>query len=247
MYYDDDPPAADGCLRGAFIIAIAIAALGTLFYFGINRATSNLNPFNGVSVPNPLAPAPTVISVDRPAVIRQIRALNRLETTTASIEKVITAEQGGNAFYNFFSGDKLLLVAHGDVIAGFDLAKLRQEDVVSSGDGVTVTVTLPPAEILVSRLDNEKTYVYDRDTGIFTSGNPGLESEARRVAEQQILQAACDDGIMKRAAEEGKRSIEGLVKSVGVQNVVVNAYEGPCVMPGSTAPAPATAPQPSTP
>jgi hypothetical protein len=234
MYYDDDAPAGNGCLPGALIIALALVILGGFFYFGINRATSSLNPFNNignVGISNPLAAAPTTISIDRPAVINQIRALNRLETTSASIEKVITAEQGGSAFYNFFSGDKLLLVAHGDVIAGFDLAKLRPEDVQTAPDGQSATVTLPPPEILVSRLDNEKTHVYDRETGIFTEGNPGLESEARRTAEQQILQAACEDGILKRAADEGKSSIENLVKAFGIKNVTVNVPEGQCAAP----------------
>jgi hypothetical protein len=239
MYYDDDPPAGDGCLRAAVIIAIAILALGGLFYFGINRATANLNPFNGATLPNPLAPAATAITVDRPAVIRQMQALNRLETYTYLTDQVITAERGGNAFYNFFAGDKLLLVASGEVVAGFDLAKLREQDVVISADGGSATVTLPPAEILISRIDNEKTKVYSRDTGIFTQGDPGLESEARRVAEQQIVQAACEAGILDRAATEGKRSIENLVKAFGIDNVQVNAYPGQCEAPADLAqPAP---------
>jgi hypothetical protein len=240
-YYDDDPPAASGCIRGAAIIAIALVALGALFYFGANRAASTLNPFNNSSVRtlNPLAAAPTAISVDRPAVIRQIQALNRLEATTYLTEQVITAEQSGNAFYNFFRGDKLLLVASGEVIAGFDLTKLRPEDVQVSADGVTTTVTLPPAEVLLSRLDNEKTRVYSRDTGILTSGDPGLESAARLEAEQRIVQAACEGGILKRAVEDGRRNIENLVKAFGAKNVVVNASEGPCVAPGSAAASPA--------
>lgn len=237
-YYDDDPPAASGCLRGAVIIAIALVVLGGLFYFGANRAASQLNPFNNVNAGalNPLAAAPTAVTVDRPAVIRQIQALNRLEATTYLTEQVITAEQGGNAFYNFFRGDKLLLVASGEVIAGFDLTRLQPDDVQVSADGQTTTVNLPPAQILISRLDNEKTRVYSRDTGIFTSGNAGLESEARRVAEQRIVQAACDGGILKRAVEDGQRNIENLVKALGVKNVVINASEGACTMPGSATP-----------
>lgn len=238
MYYDDEQPSASGCVPGALIIALAIVALGALFYFGINRATTNLNPFAGANtaIPNPFGAAPTAVTVDRPAVIRQMQALNKLETYTYLTEQVITAEQGGNAFYNFFRGDKLLLIASGEVRAGFDLAKLRAEDVVISADGQSATVTLPPAEIIVSRLDNEKTRVYSRETGIFTEGNPGLEAEARRVAEQKIVQAACDAGILKRAADEGKRNIENLVKAFGIKTVQVNAYEGQCVMPSSAAP-----------
>lgn len=237
-YYDDDPPVASGCIRGALIIAIALVVLGGLFYFGANRAASSLNPFNNVNAGalNPLAAAPTEVTVDRPAVIRQIQALNRLEVTTYLTEQVITAEQGGNAFYNFFRGDRLLLVASGEVIAGFDLSQLQPDDVQISADGRTTTVTLPPAQVLVSRLDNEKTRVYSRDTGILTSGNPGLESEARRVAEQRIVQAACEGGILKRAVEDGRRNIENLVKAFGTENVVVNASEGACAPPTSATP-----------
>lgn len=237
MYYEDDPPAASGCIRGAAIIALALVVLGGFVYFGINRATSNLNPFGSGGFSNPLAAQPTVVTIDRPAVIRQIQALNRLEATTYLTEQVITAEQGGNAFYNFFAGDKLLLVASGEVIAGFDLAKLRPEDVQINADGSTATVNLPPAEILLSRLDNEKTKVYSRETGIFTQGNAGLEAEARRVAEQKIVQAACDSGILDRAVGDGRRNIENLVKAFGIKNVTVNASSGACVMPGSS-PAP---------
>lgn len=235
MYYDDDPPAS-GCGRVTLIIAVALVALGGLFYFGMNRAASNLNPFNGTTLSNPLAARPTTIAIDRPAVLREIRALNRWETTTANYDKVITAGQEGGPLYNFFRGDKLILIANGDVVAGFDLSKMQPEDVAISAEGITATVTLPPAEILLSRLDNEKTYVYDRETGLFTGGNPGLESEARRVAEQQIVQRACETDLLKRASDEGKRNMENLVRAFGIKNVVVNVQSGPCIAPGATAP-----------
>ena len=121
MYYDDDGPGSSGCLSGALIVAAAILALGGIFYFTVNRATATLNPFENARRLNPLAPQPTVVKIDRPAVIREIKALNRLETTSMAIEKVITAGQEGNALYNMLFGDKLLLIAHGQVIAGFDL------------------------------------------------------------------------------------------------------------------------------
>lgn len=235
-YYDDDAPEGSGCVRGALIVVVALVALGALVYFGMNSAANNM--FDRAQALNPLAPAATTISVDRPAVIQQIQSLNRLETATYLAEQVITAEQGGNAFYNFFRGDKLLLIASGEVVAGFDLAKLRPEDVVISEDGQSATVQLPPAEVLISRLDNERTKVYSRETGILTSGDPGMESEARRVAEQRIVQAACDNGILARAVEDGQRDIENLVKAFGIKQVTVSAEVGPCAMPSAAQPAP---------
>lgn len=237
MYYDDEAPATSGCLRTTLLtvvaLTLALIVLGLVLYFGLSRIAGTLNPFADLTISNPLEPAPTEITVDRPAVIRQIRSLDRLETATAVIQQVVTAGQkSDSAFYNFLRGDRLLLIAHGEVVAGFDLAKLEPGDVVVSDDGSVATVTLPPAEILISRLDNERTRVYDRTTGILSKGDPGLESEARRVAEQQIVQAACESGILERAVENGKRNIENLVKSFGIDEVAINASAGPCVGPG---------------
>jgi hypothetical protein len=243
MYYDDDRPASNGCVSAALIIAAALLALGGIFYFTLNRAADKVvNPFSNVRTLNPLAPQPTVIKVDRPAVIRQIKALNRLESTSYSVEKVIEAGQAGGALYNLLVGDKILLIAHGDVIAGFDLSKLHDDDIILSPDGESATITLPPAEILVSRLDNDKTRVYDRQQGLLTKGNVDLESEARRVAEQEILRAACDDGILTRAAQEGQQRMTALVQAFGVKQVTVNAGPGACTFPGGE---PLPPPQPT--
>jgi hypothetical protein len=136
----------------------------------------------------------------------------------------------------------LILIAQGEVIAGFDLAELGPEDVVVSTDGVTATVTLPPAQILVSRLDNNKTQVYDRDTGVLSKGDPNLESEARRVAEGRIVELACESGILKRAVADGERNIENLVRALGPDVVIVNASEGECPLPSPPAASPAATP-----
>jgi hypothetical protein len=231
MYYDEEVPATRGCLRVTLLTIVALIVLGLTLYFGLSRIAGTLNPFADLSIKNPFEPVPTEISVDRPAVVRQIRSLNRLETATAAIEKVITAGQSGSTLYNLLRGDRLILIAHGEVIAGFDLSKLSTDDIIISEDGTFASVMLPPAEILVSRLDNERTQVYDRKVGILTRGDPGLESEARRVAEQQILLSACESGLLARAVEDGKRNIENLVKSFGIDEVVVNASAGPCVAP----------------
>ncbi len=189
MYYDDDGPSGGGCVSGALIIAVALIAAAAIFYFGFNRAADAISPFNVAKRLNPVAPQPTTINVDRPAVVREIRGVNRLEAATASIDKVIEAGQEGNALYNLLVGDKLLLVAHGQVIAGFDMSKLRDEDIILSADASTATVTL-----------------------------------------------------LQRAAEEGRRDMTALIKSLGFKQVTVNASPGQCTMPGGQ---PLPPPQPT--
>lgn len=164
-----------------------------------------------------LHPTPTVYA-DPVTVVRQVRSLSRLETSQYTIEKVITAETGQGALAALF-GDRLIFVAHGQVIAGVDLSKLRGSDVVVSPAG-QVTLIMPAAEIFVTSLDNDKSYVYDRQTGLLTKGDPNLETQARQVAQQQIQQGALEDGILKQAQDNAASYLERLLRSLGFTDVV---------------------------
>lgn len=163
-----------------------------------------------------LYPTPTI----RPSpatIVREVQSLSRLETVVYTVEKVITAESGQGALA-FLFGDKLLLVAHGQVIAGVDLGKVQERDVTVTADD-RVVLTLPPAEVFVVRLDNEKTFVYDRETGVFGL-KPDLETAARQAAEQEILRAALADGILETADRNARSFLEGFIKGFGFQEVV---------------------------
>ena len=160
---------------------------------------------------------PTVtIDTSRPAVIDKVRALSRLETVHYEIEKVVTGESSG-PLPEFFTGDKILLVAHGEVIAGVDLGKLQDGDVRVVSD--TVTIRMPRAEVLSYKLDNEKTYVYDRQTGVFSDPDPNLETQIRRAAESKILEAAQEAGITEQAATNARQVLRSLIEGLGYEDV----------------------------
>jgi len=161
----------------------------------------------------------THIGVDQPAVVRQVRALERIETVSYNSDKVVTGERESTIFPDFLAGDRLLLVAHGEVIAGVDLAKLQPADVAVSGH--SVSVHLPAAEIFTASLDNAKTRVFSRDTGLFTSADPNLEGEVRAEAEHQLRDAALSDGILKTAKTNAAQSVHRLLAGLGFTSVQV--------------------------
>ena len=175
-------------------------------------------------------PTPTIIP-DPITIIHEVRSLSRLETASYSIEKVITAESGQGPFA-FLFGDRLILIARGQVIAGVDLSKMGEEDIVVNEDGAVV-VTLPPAEILVVALDNSKSYIYDRDTGV-VGMNPALEAEARRAAEDEILSAALEDGILEMAQRNAEVYVMRLIMALGFREVIFE--EAPPALVPTTAP-----------
>lgn len=187
---------------------------------------------------------PTTTLRDRGGTILQIRSLNRLETQSFAAERVIEAKvERGNPL-DLLLGDRLLLIASGEVVAGVDLSKLRDGDVSISPDGKTIQLKLPPSEIFSKRLDSDRTRVYDRQQGVFAPDNKDLESQARAQAEVEILNAACENNIMQKSAEDARRSMEQFLKLLEFDQVTVTSSAGPCVAPAGLPGAPAA---PATP
>ncbi len=159
------------------------------------------------------------INVDQPTVIRQIRALQRLETVSYTMDKIVSGERDNPILPQPFAGDRLLLMVHGEVIAGLDLSKLEPGQV--SVHGNHVSVHLPPSEIFTTRLDSSKTKVYSRDTGLFSSPDPNLEGEVRQEAERQLQSAALQDGILKTADQNARQTVTSLLTGLGFESVEI--------------------------
>ena len=210
------------------LIAVVVAA-----YFIVQTVRESVQaateaasgPFNQVQQANEglqtqvaglLNPTPTIIP-DPVTYINEVRALARLETIQYSVEKVIRAEIGQGAF-GFAFGDKLLFVAHGVVIAGIDMEKIGPEQ-LRLENGI-LYVTLPPAEIFVATLDNQKSYVYDRETGLLSKGEVNLETQARQTAEDEIRKAALEDGILQQAQTNAENYLFRFFQALGYDSVI---------------------------
>ncbi|HJT16234.1 MAG TPA: DUF4230 domain-containing protein [Thermoanaerobaculia bacterium] len=156
--------------------------------------------------------------IDLGAVVTRVRALNRLETASMRVVHVSTIKQTYDLIPNAFAGDELTLFAAGDVIAGIDLSQLKPEDVRRDPDGV-LTIRLPPAQVLVTRLDNRQTHVLNRKTGWFRRADSGLESRARQYAEQGIRNEAINKGILQMASQNAELRVADLLRTFGLQRV----------------------------
>ena len=215
---------------------IAIAILGVWLFVQSRHMTPK-----AVVDPKTLLPQPTpTIYPSAATVIESVQLLSRLETASYQIEKVITAESGQGAL-GFLFGDKLLLIAYGEMIAGVDLSAIGVSDLLTTDDG-TVYLRMPPAEVFVATLDNSRTYVYDRRTGV-AGLNPQLETAARQEAERLMLQAAIENGLLETAEENAREVLRALVLSLGFKHVIfVEEMPTPTPAPTLTPTATLTAP-----
>jgi hypothetical protein len=205
------------------VLILVLIGVGIYLVTSVQNTLSNqLQPVRDMAdslstqVSQVLHPTPTVIP-DPITIIHEIRSLARLETIIYSLEKIITAETR-QGFFKMLVGDRLIFVAHGEVIAGIDLNKLQPES-LEVRNGV-LYVQLPEAEIFVVAIDNEQSYVYDRQTGIFTHGEVNLETEARRAAENEIEKSALEDGILEIAAQNAESYLDRLFRELGFPEVI---------------------------
>ena len=163
----------------------------------------------------------TTFDTSVPAVVDKIQRLNRLETVVYSIDTVVEGGRSSALLPDALVGDRILMVVHGESIAGIDLSKLKPEDVTIDAGTHGIHVTLPASQLFVTTLDNQHTRVYSRMTGMLVPADQNLETDTRAKAQDQLQQAALSDGILDAARKNARATVTTLLYSLGFQKVDV--------------------------
>ena len=126
-------------------------------------------------------------------------------------------------------GERTLFVAVGSVDAIVDFSQLGQGAVQVSDDRRSATINLPRPQISNAQLDVGKSYVYDRNRGLFNKvgslfgGNSDDQRALYTLAEQKIHSAAQNgSGLVPRAEENTRRMLQSLLRALGFTTVSVN-------------------------
>ena len=155
-------------------------------------------------------------------VVKSLRDLSRLETTSLHVEKVIDVRDHQKRLYGLLeTEDSLLFIASGEVVIGVDLARLRDDDARFDEATKTATITLPEPEVLSTRFDEMHSYVHSRKTGALAERNEQLEAIARREATAAFEAAGRQKDVRDRAKEQAERQIRSLATAWGAKNVIV--------------------------
>jgi hypothetical protein len=196
-------------------ILVSVAVLAGLVVWGI-RSIADAVPTPG-DISAALEPEP--FEEIGPTVVRSIRDLSNL-TTVELVEYTIVEKGTDEGFLAWARGDSLELFAVARIGAGVDLGEVTVRSFDLSDDGV-VELVAPQAEIQYVAVDNEATQILDRDTGLFTRGDPRLESDARRVADETLRQAALEQGILEMAEDNAREVITNFLLSLGYRDVIL--------------------------
>lgn len=157
------------------------------------------------------------IDVSQPTVVDRIQRLQRLETVVYTMDKIVTGANENPFLPNFLAGDRLLMLVHGEVVAGIDFSNLKPGDV--KVDGKQVHLHLPAPQLFSTRIDSGKTRVYSRQTGLLVPTDPDLETKVRQEAERQLQEAAMADGILRTAQQNASSTITSLLQGLGFEKI----------------------------
>lgn len=189
---------------GAFV---AVAAMG----FGYLREPKSRAPTSEVRVEHAGA-----------TVVRELRSLSRLETTSLHLEKVIELKDHQKHLHGLVDADDaLLFVAAGEAALGVDLSKLTDVDVRSDPASGIAYVELPAPEVLSTRFDEAHSYVHSRTTDMLARRNEGLEAAARREALAAFARAGADPRALEAAKAQAERQLRSLARAWGAKDLVV--------------------------
>jgi hypothetical protein len=206
------PPRArlGGCLG-----LLAGLAAGVVLTVALLAALKSTNPMR--SLWSALR-GTTTLDMSQPTVVQKIQQLQRLETVVYSMDKVVSGSHDSPLLPDFLGADRILMLVHGESVAGIDFSALRPGDV--QVEGKRVTLHLPEAQIFTTRLDSSRTRVYSRQTGWLVPTDPDLETKVRQEAERQIQEAALAEGILKTAQQNAHTTLTSLLQGLGFGEVV---------------------------
>jgi hypothetical protein len=157
------------------------------------------------------------IDVSQPTVVDRIQRLQRLETVVYTMDKIVTGAKENPIFPDFLAGDRLLMLVHGEVVAGIDFTDLKLGDVRLNGK--QIQLHLPAPQVFRTRIDSAKTRVYSRQTGLLVPTDPNLETQVRQEAERQLQEAAMADGILRTAQQNAASTIRSLLQGLGFEKI----------------------------
>jgi Protein of unknown function (DUF4230) len=199
----------------AVLLSLVLGAVALAVF--IRHATSGIM----ARVATAITGRTTTFDTSVPAVVQKIQRLNRLETVVYSIDTVVEGSKSSAVLPDLLAGDRILLVVHGQSIAGIDLAQLKPEDVRITNNGESIHVTLPPSQLFITSIDNQHTRVYMRSTGVLVPADPNLETDTRVKAEQQLQASALSDGILDTASKNARATVTTLLYGLGFREVTV--------------------------
>jgi hypothetical protein len=221
------PPVAGVVDRGSRVPALAragfwaVGVVALIFAVAFGARTVGLWPHFG----NPFGER----TADRsqPVLLRSIQDLSRFVAAEGNFEVVVDLQDNRRYVPDFLLNERMLFVAAGSVEVYVDFAQIGQGAIVESADRRSVEITLPAPRLGTPNLNHDRSYVFAQQRGLVNrvgdlfDNDPNKTRELYQLASDKIGAAARDSGLAKRAEDNTRKTLEGMLHSLGYTAVTV--------------------------
>lgn len=148
---------------------------------------------------------------DTPVIIQQIKNIAQMFTQTFYDEYVY--DTGVIRTPLFSQNKRLIFIAKGEVISGFDLSELSEKSIIRRDK--SIVVKLPPARILDVVINPSGFETFIEQGQITFEDSKKFHEDARRIFDRN----AREKGILKNSAEQGRQMLEKFFRLLGFESV----------------------------
>jgi hypothetical protein len=205
-----DEPRRKSSLAWKIATVVAAGAVLVLVTMGVASLIPNLNPFS-------------TKEVDRsgPVLLQSIRDLSQYHAAVGEFQVVIDLEKDVKFVPSFLAGSRALFVAAGSVNAFVDFSGMTNDALKVKPDSKTVEVRLPEPQLDKPNLDQQRSYLFAQQRGIWDRFKSLFEVPDQKqfyaMGEQKIAEAAKSAGLLERARTNTRTMLSGMLQSLGFQ------------------------------
>lgn len=153
-------------------------------------------------------------------VIERVRSISELNTVEMYFNEIIDFENAKffNGFEIPFTQKSFIFTVKARVKAGIDLSSIKEEDVEI--DAKRLVLRLDEPVITSSEILSYK--AYDEKDGLFNEVTTEDTLKALELFEKDLRKQAAENGIIEKAKENAEKTIEGIFKMSGYEQVKID-------------------------
>lgn len=195
-------------MRGTVVAAVVILLGAAVFVFGQFR------PFGGESIDR-----------SQPAMLKSVRDLSQYHAAAGEFQVVLDIEDDVKWVPAALAGERTLFVAAGSVNAFVDFGTLADDGLVVSPDGKTVELRVPKPQLDKPNLHHDRSYVFSQERGLINDlqalAGPPDQQRFYVAAEARLAEAAKQSELLRRAEDNTRVMLTGMLQALGFQVKVV--------------------------
>ena len=193
-----------------------ILKLRTALILGVSIATILFLVFMFFYIRNQFFVTRTEINED--VMIEKITNMGKLELVKYSMKDVIEKKETRP----ILPDKRILFVAAGEVTGCIDLTKVKKSDIKTSED--SVLVYLPQPEICYTKLDHQRSRVYDLSGVWAPSDRQKMMEDIYRLAENQLLKNAQEMNILGKTRDNASLIFKPILENISGKKVGIQFH-----------------------